>query len=302
MKKKSNVVLLLFIAVNLAVLPIYLSSFSTPKEETVVVKDTVYQKIKIPSIPTSLKFCGEDVPMQRQDIIESFDRELLINTFWHSSTVQSIKRSKYAFEIIEPILKEYGVPDDFKYLAVIESGLVNATSPSGAKGIWQFMEATAPEYGLKVNKEIDERLDIEKATHAACKYLLKAYGKFGSWTLGAASYNMGINGVQRELDDQKMQSYYDLRLNSETARYVFRIIAMKHIFENQTLFGFNLSEEDYYSQMPYKNILVDSTIDNLTKFALENNSNVKLVKFLNPWLVNDRLTVKDDTVNVRIPE
>jgi len=302
MKKKTNIIVFSIVALNLAVLPFYLSSFSSPKKEEVLTVDSTYQKITVPSIPSTFVFCKEIVPLNRQDVLESFDRELLINTFWHSSTVQSIKRSKSSFEIIEPILKEYGIPDDFKYLAVIESGLVNATSPSGAKGVWQFMSSTAPEYGLNINRDIDERLDIEKSTHAACKYLNKAYAKFESWTLAAASYNMGMSGVQRELNEQKVDSYYDLRLNSETARYVYRIIAVKHIFQNLQLFGFTLSDSDYYSEMPYKTILVDSTINNLTKFALDNNSNIKLIKYLNPWLVNNKLTVTNDTVSVRIPE
>jgi len=303
MKKKTlNTITLSIFGINLLFLPLYLSSFSTTEEVPKPTNDSSYQRIVIPKIPTELRFCNEPVPLDREDVKQSLDRELLINTFWHSSTIQCLKRSKEAFKVIEPILAEHGVPEDFKYLAVIESSLTNATSPSGAKGVWQFMPATGPEYGLKINKEIDERLSLEKATHAACKYFIKAHDRFGSWTNVAASYNMGMHGVDRQLDGQFVESYYDLLLNSETARYVYRILAIKYIFENRELFGFCLDNDDYYSTVAFEEIQIVSTVADFKKFAVEKNTNYKLLKFLNPWLISDRLTIKNDTVYIRIPQ
>ena len=200
-----------------------------------------------------------------------------------------VDRMLLYFPVIERVFKEEGVPDDFKYLAVIESGLDNVTSPSGAKGFWQFMKSTGESHNLEINKYVDERYHLEKATQAACEYLQTAYNKFGSWTLAAASYNMGKTGLQNKLDQQKTTSYYDLLLNIETGRYVYRIVAAKYILSNSKNYGFNIRQEDLYELYQTKNIKVDSTINDLTDFAIQHNSNYKTIKLLNPWLRGKKL-------------
>jgi hypothetical protein len=236
------------------------------------------------NIPEEISFAGEKVPLDILDVKERFDKELLVNTYWQSQGLLFFKRANKYFPEIERILKEKGVPDDFKYLALIESGLVNVTSPAGAKGFWQLMPKTAREHGLEVNKNVDERYDYVKATEVACDYLLKAKEKFGSWTSAAASYNMGMRGVSRELERQKASNYYDLLLNDETSRYLFRVIAIKSIFENPKLYGFNFRPKDLYTLPELKQIKVDSTINNLADFAISQGINYKELKLYNPWL------------------
>ncbi|WP_284651293.1 lytic transglycosylase domain-containing protein [Flavobacterium terrisoli] len=239
--------------------------------------------------PTEVDFAGEKTPLQITDVRERLDRELLINANLDATTALIIKRANRAFPIIEPILAKYGVPDDFKYLAVIESGLVNATSPSGAKGIWQFMPDTAKEKGMEVNDIVDERYHLEKSTEAACRYLLAAKEKFGSWTLAAASYNGGMNGITKKIEEQKVTNYYDLGLTEETSRYVFRILALKEIMRNPPLFGFNIYETELYAPIPTKKVEVDSTINDLTGFAMSQGINYKILKIHNPWLRDKKL-------------
>lgn len=239
--------------------------------------------------PTSVEFAGEPAPLQISDVRERLDRELLINANLDATTVLIIRRANRAFPIIEPILQKYGVPDDFKYLAVIESGLINATSPSGAKGVWQFMPDTAKEKGMEVNELVDERYHLEKSTEAACRYLLAAKEKFGSWTLAAASYNGGMSGVGKRIDEQKVSNYYDLGLTEETARYVFRILALKEIMKNPAVYGFSIYESDLYSRIPAKKIEVDSTISDLADFAKTQGINYKILKIHNPWLRDKKL-------------
>mgnify|MGYP006193973225 CR=1 FL=1 len=202
------------------------------------------------------------------------------------------KRSHKYFSVIEPILKKYRIPDDFKYLAVIESGLENVVSPSGAAGFWQIMKETGREYGLEVNKEIDERYNLEKATVVACEYLQKAYNKFGNWTMAAASYNIGINGASRIIKEQATNNYYNLYLNSETSQYIFRLIAIKEIMRNPTMYGFRFRDKDLYTIQNYRTIQVDSTIANLSNFAKSHNVNYKLLKQFNPWLRSKSLPDK----------
>ena len=251
----------------------------------------VKDNYKIYSIPVPDKpiFSNELVPIQNVDVNERLDREMIVNTFWHSNTFLIHKRAARWFPVIEPILAENNIPDDFKYLAVIESGLDNVTSPSGAKGFWQFMTATGESYNLEINKYVDERYHLEKATQAACEYLQIAYNKFGSWTLAAASYNMGKTGLQNKLDEQKATSYYDLLLNIETGRYVYRIVAAKYILSNSKNYGFNIRQEDLYELYQTKNIKIDSSINDLTDFAIQHNSNYKTIKLLNPWLRGKKL-------------
>jgi hypothetical protein len=239
--------------------------------------------------PVEIDFAGEKVPLQIDDVKERFDRELIVNANLHSSTIIILKRANRAFPIIEPILAKCGVPDDFKYLAVIESALVNATSSAGAKGVWQFMPATAKEKGMEVTEVVDERYDLIKSTEAACIYLLKAKEKFGNWTLAAASYNGGMTGVQNKLDEQRVSSYYDVLLTDETARYVFRILALKEIMKNPTMYGFDLSQKELYKGLQTKTVMVDSTINNLADFAISQGINYKILKIHNPWLRDRKL-------------
>jgi hypothetical protein len=239
--------------------------------------------------PTTIDFAGENAPLQITDVRERLDRELLINANLDATTALIIKRANRAFPIIEPILQKYNIPDDFKYLAVIESGLTNAVSGSGAKGVWQFMPDTAKEKGMEVNDIVDERYHLEKSTEAACKYLLTAKEKFGSWTLAAASYNGGMTGVGKKIDEQKVTNYYDLALTEETSRYVFRILALKEIMKNPAKYGFSIFSSDLYSEIPSKKIEVDSTINDLASFAKTQGINYKILKIHNPWLRDKKL-------------
>jgi len=242
--------------------------------------------------PTEVDFANERMPMEIPDVRERFDRELLVNANLHASTILIIKRANRAFKIIEPILEKNGVPNDFKYLAVIESSLINAVSPSGAKGVWQFMPATAKEIGMEVNDCVDERYHLEKSTEAACKFLLAAKEKFGSWTLAAASYNGGITGVNKQIDLQKVTNYYDLLLNEETSRYVFRILALKEIMKAPEKFGFEIPKQDLYELYPTRKIEIDSSVTNLADFAIRQGVNYKILKLYNPWLRDTKLDNK----------
>jgi len=243
--------------------------------------------------PNSLSFAGEPVPLKEEDVRERFDREVHVNAYWHSSTIFLIKRANRWLPQIEPILKKYGIPDDFKYLTVIESGLQNVVSPKGATGFWQLMKGTAKDFDLEVNKEVDERYNPIKSTEAACKYLLKAYEKFGNWTAVAASYNMGMRGFSRSVEQQKVNSYYDLLLNHETARYVFRILAIKAILENPKKYGYDLPEKQLYKQPPLREIRVEESIPKLVDFSLEQGITYKDLKLNNPWLRAKKLTVRE---------
>lgn len=252
--------------------------------------------------PVKVDFAGENVPLHIADVRERFERELLVNANLHASTRLILKRSKRAFEVIEPILLKNGVPDDFKYLAVIESALLNAVSPSGAKGVWQFMPETAKEKGMEVNDIVDERYHLEKATEAACSFLLAAKEKFGSWTLAAASYNSGITGVRKQIDNQKVTNYYDLLLNDETSRYVFRIVALKEIMQHPEKYDFNVENQEFYNLIPTKTITVDTTIVNLAEFAKNQGINYKILKIHNPWLRDKKLEVSaNKKYEIQIP-
>ena len=252
-------------------------------------------------IPESLDFCGENVPLHKFEIKERLDRELLVNTFWQSNATLIIKRSKRHFKVIEPILKRYGVPDDFKYLAVAESGLLNAVSSAGAKGVWQFMSSSAKGYGLKVNSEVDERYHLEKSTEAACLYLLEAKSKFGSWTMAAAAYNRGSNGIRRDLNKQLISDYYDMHLNSETARYVFRILAFKTIIQNPELYGYHIENKDYYGSIATRDITIDSYILDVAEYAKSIGTNYHVLKSLNPWILGNKLSVSEIPYTIKAP-
>lgn len=243
--------------------------------------------------PENITFGGETIPLQRWDVKESLDRELLVNTYWQSQTLLFLKRSNRFFPIIEPILKENNIPDDFKYLALIESGLVpTIKSPAGAVGIWQFMSGTAKDYKLEVSSEVDERYNIEKATDAACKYLNQSYKKYGSWTLVAASYNAGRRFIDKQLKLQDAGNYYDLLLGEETGRYVYRILAIKMIMENAAQYGFKYRESDLYERIPTRKIKIKTPVKDFAVFAKENGVNYKILKYFNPWLRKAYLTNK----------
>lgn len=243
-------------------------------------------------LPSSAEFAGESVPMNIPDVRERLDKEIQINSYLHSNTIFLIKRAHRWLPQMEKILEEHGIPNDFKYLPLIESNLMNVTSPKNAVGYWQILSTSGKEYGLEISKEVDERFDPIKATYAACKYLKSSYRKFGNWTLVAASYNRGMAGIDRAIDNQKVNSYYDLYLNDETSRYVFRIIAIKEIIENPARYGFKISPDLLYKEEPLKYVEVTETIKDLVEFANANGTNYKLLKRHNPWLREEKLTVK----------
>lgn len=252
--------------------------------------------------PSSLDFCGELVPLNEFEVRERYDFEVLVTVYRNAATVLGFKRANRWFPVIEPILKKNGVPDDFKYLAVIESNLSNAISPSKAVGFWQFLEGTGKQYGLEIREGVDERYDVVKSTEAACIYLKTAYKKFGSWTLAAASYNMGMAGLGNQLEEQGEDNYYNLRLNSETARYVLRLVFTKELFLHPEKYGYNLDKKDFYPVVPVRSVTVNTSIPDLVVFARENGTNYKLLRELNPWLRSNKLTnPKGKTYTILLP-
>ncbi len=254
-------------------------------------------------LPEAADFCGEAAPLEKWDVAEKLDRELLVNSYWHSNTLLAIKRSARWFPLIEKVLKEEGVPDDFKYLALVESNFTNATSPAGAVGYWQFLAETATEFGLEVNDEVDERYHVEKSTRAACKYFKQAYNKLGSWSLAAASYNMGMLGVQKQIDRQKQNNYYELLLNEETSRYVFRILSMKEIVNNTDKYGFVIRPSDIYAPIDSKEVTITGSVEDFAAWCQEYGVSYKDFKLLNPWLRQAYLKNKSGkTYVVKIPD
>jgi hypothetical protein len=262
--------------------------------------------IHIPHIKPSDEFwfAGERIPVENFDVRERLERELIVNSYRHSHTILNLKNSARYFPVMEKILKENGLPDDFKYLAVAESDLRNATSSAGAKGIWQFMEGTAGDYGLEVTKEVDERLHFEKSTRAACQYLKKYKEKFGTWSLVAAAYNMGPAGLRNEMESQKMTSFYDLNLSEETNRYIFRLVAIKHVMEHPELYGFDMKSEQLYLPLDnYALVTVDTSIANLGEFAKQFGTSYRMLKLFNPWLKDNRLTnTKRKVYDIKVPK
>ncbi len=262
-----------------------------------------YYSVAAVKLPSMLYFADEKVPLDNFDTRESLDREMLVNTYFHSQTFLLIKRSARFFPIIEPILKKNGIPDDFKYLCVVESGLENTVSPRQAVGFWQLLDGTAKDYGLEVTNEVDERYNIEKSTEAACKYFLESYKKYNNWTMTAASYNAGRNGMDRQLDRQNGNNYYDLLLNDETARYIFRVLAIKLVIADPEKYGFHLDKEDYYPVVPTFDVKVDSAISDFNSFADSYGIHYKLLKYFNPWLRETFLTnINKKTYIIKIPE
>ena len=254
-------------------------------------------------MPEDLNFAGEAVPVENPDIYERMDRELLVNTYWQSNGLLMFKRAQKNFPIIEPILEKNGVPNDFKDLAVIESGLTNAVSPAGARGFWQIMKTTGRENGLEVNSNVDERYNLELATEVACNYLKKAKEKLGSWTLAAAAYNAGNAGISKRLNEQHVDNYYDLLLGEETGRYMFRIVALKEILNNPTKYGFNFKKDHLYKPIPTYKIEVDTAVTDFTQFAERFGINYKVLKLHNPWLREKHLNNKSRKMyQIEIPK
>ena len=254
-------------------------------------------------VPSSVTFCGKNIDLTRYDRYERMDRELLAFTYMHSTSIQMIKKANRYFPIVEPILKANGIPDDFKYLMVIESNLnPNARSSAGAAGLWQFMQTTGREYGLEVNKNIDERYHVEKSTEAACKYLKDAYAKYQDWIAVAASYNAGQARISTQFEKQQVDDMLDLFLVEETARYVYRIIAAKVMFSNPSAFGFRLRTKDLYMPIPYKEVSVNTGILNLAEWAKKQGITYALLKNMNPWLRDNFLqNVSKRTYTIKIP-
>ena len=266
-------------------------------------KNSVEYEWQPPKLPEQLSFAGETVPLDRWDVKERLDREVLFNFYGQANMLFLLKLSNRYFPAISERLKANGVPDDFKYLCVAESNLLaTAISSAGAVSFWQFLKGTAPGYNLVVNNEIDERYDVEKATDAACRYFKQAYARFGSWTAAAASYNCGQGGYSTQSNFQKTNNYYDLLLPEETNRYIFRILAFKHLLENAESLGFTLKEEDKYQPIPFRVVEVKTSVADLTRFALDNGSNYKILKLLNPWLRAKSLTITGGkTYYIKLP-
>ncbi len=246
-------------------------------------------KIKAIKLPKNLNLAGERVPIEKNDIKERMDRELLVNTYWQSNGLLLIKRANKYFPILEPLLKKYGLPDDFKFLALAESAFTDETSSAGAAGIWHFMKRTGKEYGLEINNNVDERYHIEKSTKVAAAYLKKSKERFNSWTLAAAAYNAGNYGIHKQLEKQQVNNYYDALLADETERYVFRIIALKEVISNPKKYGFIIENEDLYTFPKTRTVKVDTVISNISLFAKKFGITYKELKIHNPWLRENKL-------------
>jgi len=260
-------------------------------------------KIKALKIPENLSFAGEKVRLNKTDIKERIDRELLVNTYWQSNALLWFKRTNKYFPVIEPILKEKGVPDDFKYLSVIESDLRNVTSPAGAKGMWQMLANAGRENGLEINENVDERYHLEKATEAACDYLIKAKERLGSWTLAAAAYHAGNYGIEKQLKKQMVDSYYDVLMGENTERYVPRIVAAKEILSHPEKYGFEFDQDDLYVLKPTYVVQVDTVITDIAVFAQNFDTNYKELKMYNPWLRENKLNNKTRKMyEIKIPK
>ena len=262
-----------------------------------------YYKIVPLTIPDTLSFAGEEVPLDIFYVREALDRELSVNTYWHSSTLQLIKRAHRWLPLIDTILLHEGVPLDFRYMPLVESGLQNVVSPAHAVGFWQLLKSTAKEYGLEVNNEVDERYDVEKSTRAACRYLKKAYKKFGSWALVIASYNAGQKRIARFMKQQKSESFYDLLVADETSRYIYRMLALKMIFENPEKYGFYIEPSQEYPVIPTRSVEVKGAVKDWADFAQKQGISYKLLKYFNPWLRKTSLKNKHHkTYQIKIPE
>jgi hypothetical protein len=278
------------------------SSYYETRYPDVLAFSYLDQNIHDITLPDTLDFCGEPIPMDRFYVRESLERELLVNAHLHSSTMLLLKRTSRWFPVIEPIMQKNGLPEDFKYLAVIESALTNAVSPAKAVGFWQFLEGTGKEYSLEINKEVDMRYNPEKETVAASKYLKDSYKKFGSWILSAAAFNCGNGRITKTMEEQRVRSYFDMILPNETERYVYRILALKLIIEDPAKYGFHISDEGWYQPLKYKTITVTESIPDLVDFAINHGTNLKMLKYYNPWLRGNTLTISQgNSYQIKLP-
>jgi len=278
---------------SILLISLVLISFEQPNQTSIITYGEPSSfKVHALHVPSQVNFAGELMQLDEDDLMERMDKELLVNTYWQSNTLLMMKRANKFFPQIERILKEEEVPDDFKYLALIESGLENLRSPAGAKGFWQILRTTGREYGLEVNSNVDERYNIELSTRMACAYLKKAKERLGSWTLAAASYNRGIAGINRILKKQQADNYYDLLLGTETKRYMFRILAVKEIMQAPERYGFFVEDAQLYSPLEYRTFAVDTAITNIARFSKQMGVNYKTMKIYNPWLLQNHLNNK----------
>jgi hypothetical protein len=278
---------------------VYLVCISSLTAQSVPGRDALKQNVSVPPIPAEATFCGEKVPLEYFDVRESLCRELNSLSYWHSSMIYTIQLAGRYMDVIESLLKRYGVPGDMKYLCVAESNLQNVVSPARAAGFWQFLPGTAKEFGLQITAEVDERYNLEKATKAACEYLKIAYSKFGNWTLAAASYNVGMAHIANQVESQKQKSYYDLQLNQETIRYVYRAVAYKLVMTEPEKYGFCISPKSIYEPLVYKEIDVTGPVDWIA-FSEKHGTNYKVLKIFNPWIISTKLSTTR-TYKVKIP-
>lgn len=301
MKKYSNSIISFLVGGTIC-LTACLSMSSEDAQKVLDGKPVVGAMTMSPDIPSSASFCGKEIDLTRYNMHEGLDRELSSFTYFHSTTMLLIKRANRYFPIIEPILKANGIPDDFKYLAVIESHLdPRVTSPARAVGMWQMLEGTAKQYGLTITPTVDERCHVEKATQAACRYLKAAYDKYGDWVTVAASYNAGMGRISGELTKQDADNSFDLWLVEETSRYVYRIMAIKEIFENPYKYGFVLRAQDLYKPIETKEVTVSEDIQDLAGFARKQGITYADLKRFNPWLRDRKLLTLGKTYKLRIP-
>jgi hypothetical protein len=276
-----------------------INSLTAQSGNSGTIRDAIKQNIGIPPIPAEATFCGEKVPLEYFDVRESLCRELNSLSYWHSSMIYTIQLAGRYMDIIENILRQNGVPNDMKYLCVAESNLQNLVSPAKAAGFWQFLHGTAKEFGIQITTEIDERYNLEKATKAACEYLKTAYDKFGNWTLAAASYNVGMTHIANQLATQRQRSYYDLQLNQETIRYVYRAVAYKLVMTEPEKYGFYISPKSIFEPLLYKEIEITGPVDWID-VSEKHKTNYKILKIFNPWIMSTKLSTAK-TYKVKIP-
>jgi hypothetical protein len=275
-----------------------------PSDNNIKLDENYPQNYKIitPQIPDYIEFAGEKVPLENIDVLERLERELIVNTYWHSATILNLKRANRWFPVIEEILEENDIPDDFKFIPMVETNLSNSISAKGATGYWQFMKAAAEIYGLEVNNIVDERYHVEKSTLAATKYLKDAYVRFGSWTMAAASYNMGMNGAAEQVDRQKTNNYYNLALNEETSRYIFRLLAYKEMLKDPKKYGFDIDELELYQPYETRTIKINMEVKHFADFAVQYGINYGTLKLFNPWLRENYLPNKNKkTYEIKLP-
>ncbi len=289
---------------SLAIFSSFHDTGTTNAPDSIVVSSALKQHISGFNLDKSFSFADEVIPADNFDALERLDRELVINSYLHSALLLNIKLANRYFPVIEPILEQYGIPEDFKYLCVAESNLRMAISSAGAKGLWQFMEATGKAYDLEINVEIDERYHVEKSTEAACQFILHLKKRFGSWTMAAAAYNMGETILSKRIEDQRANTYYDLNLNDETSRYVFRVIAIKEIMKDPEQFGFFVEKDHLYPALDeYKTVHIDGPVPNLADLAIQNGTSYRMLKVYNPWLIGSSLTNKSGKrYEIRVPK